>query len=403
MTTSTGRQTRWTKNGPDYRWGRYRIHAQGDVWHVDMPVNGGMFDTVAEAKRWCTDHSTKRASDEHTRKLVADAPELSAEQARKIASLFDAEGSRARKRAERQPHPASAPPPPGLKRRQLGKPARSNDEALMAYRQQWDEGLARTPMFSMWHASPEDIFRWQIQFDCGCTEERSTTTDDPQSLLDGSDENYFTGQKLPPGEYLCHRALDHKEEREYPLRDIASWDECIGQRELLADPIDPPDWWLGDDDETGLNWARHRHAEPCDVMDWKATLTCGHQIQVDRAVDWTPDQPLRRATPERLAEMRAEITDLYAPEPIPSREAKMLDAGWPELSTYLDCDACKVMCKPAAFEPLGWLVPPPPTPRKPRKQKSPEERLRARLRQAEREAARLRAELKQLKDEEGAG
>ena len=57
-----------------------------------------------------------------------------------------------------------------------GKPEQSNEEVLQAYRKTWDEGLARTPMFSMWYPCPEDVFRWRIQFDCGCIEERMTMT-----------------------------------------------------------------------------------------------------------------------------------------------------------------------------------------------------------------------------------
>jgi hypothetical protein len=54
-----------------------------------------------------------------------------------------------------------------------------------------------------------------------------------------------------------------------------------------------------------------------------------------------------------------------------------------------------------AYEPLGWLVPPPKPPRKPRQHKSPKELKAARLRQVEREVKKLRAELKALDDQEG--
>jgi hypothetical protein len=94
---------KWTKKGQDYVSGLYRIHAEGDAWHVDMPVNGGMFDTVPEAKRWCTEHESKRAVEEHTHKVTADCAPLSGEQARKVAALFDMPGHRARERAAHTP------------------------------------------------------------------------------------------------------------------------------------------------------------------------------------------------------------------------------------------------------------------------------------------------------------
>jgi tetracycline repressor-like protein len=122
---------RWTKKGLDYVAGSYRIHAEGDEWHVDMPVNGGMFADLHQAKTWCSEHEQKRTVDEHVAKIVAEAPPFSPEQARDIARIFDIEGSRAQKRGERQPHPASTPPPPGLKKRSLpGAPERSNEEVL---------------------------------------------------------------------------------------------------------------------------------------------------------------------------------------------------------------------------------------------------------------------------------
>jgi hypothetical protein len=46
------------------------------------------------------------------------------------------------------------------------------------------------------------------------------------------------------------------------------------------------------------------------------------------------------------------------------------------------------------------LVPPPPRSGKPRKQKTPEERLRAQLAKTEREAKRLRDELERLEQQE---
>jgi hypothetical protein len=67
----------------------------------------------------------------------------------------------------------------------------------------------------------------------------------------------------------------------------------------------------------------------------------------------------------------------------------------------MDCSLCPIVREPVAYEPLGWLVPPPRPPRKPRKHKSPKELKAARLKQVECEAKTLRAELKALEDEEG--
>ncbi|WP_006246436.1 hypothetical protein [Mycolicibacterium tusciae] len=332
--------------------------------------------------------------DEHIRKIVAEAPPLTDEQAHKIATLFDIENHRAKMRAERQPYTGG--PPEGLAVRSSlpGKPEQSNDEVLQAYRKTWDEGLARTPMWSMWHPSPDDIFRWRIQFDCGCVEERMTTTDDPQSLLDKSDIEWRTGEVLPSGQYLCRRR-DHPHHA-FPVRDVASWDERVGERELPADPVAPPEWW---GDESPEQWAIYRKG-PRTLAMWKATLTCEHQFTTLMEVEWKPEHGLHVATPERLAEMRDEWTKAYAPASIPDEYARQLDAGWPQLYHHLDCDVCKEVRKPVAYQALGWLVPPPSKPRTPRKQKSPEERLRAELVKTEREAKRLREELQRIQQQE---
>ncbi|GAA2567325.1 hypothetical protein [Mycolicibacterium diernhoferi] len=302
--------------------------------------------------------------DEYIRKIVAEAPPLSIEQARTIATLLDVENQRAKARAERQPYNGDAPE--GLSRRSSlsGTPEQSNGQVLQAYRKLWDTGLARTPLWPLWHPNPEDIFRWRIKFDCGCVEDRMTTTDDPQSLRDGSDNDWRTSERLPPGQYVCGRT-DHPHHK-FPVRNVASWDGRRGERDFAADPIEPPEWW---GDAGAEKWMAYRK-EPRTLANWAATLTCGHRFTTLMNLDWTPEQGLHETPPERLSEMRAEWADAYAPDPIPDEYARQLDAGWPQLYHYLDCDACKNVRAPVSYQPLGWLVPPP-KPRKPRQQKTP--------------------------------
>jgi hypothetical protein len=171
-------------------------------------------------------------------------------------------------------------------------------------------------------------------------------------------------------------------------REGGSWDECLGRRHLTADPVEPQH---GLDPET---WAVICHDEPRWVADWKATLTCGHRIEVRGDAEWTPDKGMKLTPAERVTEMRVEMAGQYAPEPIPEYWAKRLDAGWPELMTHLDCDSCPVVRKVRAYEPVDWLVAPPKPARKPRRQKSRHELLEERIRRTERELRQLRSELK---------
>jgi hypothetical protein len=311
-------------------------------------------------------------------------PPMSDEQKRRIATLFDADRTRERTRAELQVRRADTPAPPGLVSRKFPGTARPKEDVLQEYRSWYDAGAAKEPMWSIWYPAPQDVFRWRWQFDCGCIEERLTHSDDPQSILDNSDRDpYRSRQRLPQGQYLCRG--EHPRPS-LPLCDIASWDGCLGRRLLPPDPVEP---------QHGIPpdvWAVMRHGDQRWVADWKATLTCGHQIEVQRNVDWTPEQGLKRAEQSRLKEMRVELAKVYAPELIPDHDQKMLDAGWPELGSYLDCRLCPIVRIVVAYESLGWLVAPAKQVRQ-RRQKSRREVLEERIRRTERELKQLRKEL----------
>ena len=131
-------------------------------------------------------------------------PPMSDEQKRRIATLFDADRTRERRRAERKLRRADAPAPPGLVSREFPGSPRPKGDVLQEYRSWYDVGAAKEPMWSVWYPATEDVFRWRWQFDCGCIEERLTLFDDPQSILDGSDRDpYRSRQQLPHGQYLC--------------------------------------------------------------------------------------------------------------------------------------------------------------------------------------------------------
>lgn len=327
-------------------------------------------DTLGGAQGACAYH-------DQVEKVVASAPPLSRKQQVLIANVFASD--RAEKRIHRKPRPANAPSPKGLSRRRLPGEARPNDEVL----REWRELADKSPMRRFWYGDPEDVFRWRAQFDCGCVEERFGHTDDPHSLLDYSDVNPYTGDLLPAGQYWCSGQHDAPE---LPLRAFKSWDRYT-RRLQAADPVECPEEWRWRGKQW---WDIKRHKEPRWVHDWEATLTCGHTVVVDsRDVAWAPDQIRESVAADRLAELRKR----FSSEPYSEYVAKMLDAGWPELGSYRDCNVCPIVRKLVAFEPLGWLVPPPPSPRK---QKTPKERMQTRLRELDREAKRLRDELKRI-------
>jgi hypothetical protein len=327
---------------------------------------------LSDAQRECASHA-------NLKEVAAEAPPLSVKQQATIASIIA--GGNGNDREGRTPYPSKGPVPQGLNRGTFPGQARSNDEVLHDYQ----KAVSEAPMRRIWFGEPEDIFRWRLQFDCGCIEERLGRTDDPHSLLTVSVKDWLTGRRLMPGEYLC---AGRHEKLSIPLRTFASWNKYT-RRFAEEEPEEAPDSWEQDE------WDAIRCKESGWVHDWEATLSCGHEVAVrSQPLDWTPDRVRERLSDERLAKIRADFEAIG----LDDYHQRLLEAGWPDLSAYRDCSSCPRVRKIVVYEPLGWLVPPPPKPRKPRKEKSPKERLEIRLKEAELEARRLRAELEKLEN-----
>jgi hypothetical protein len=196
-------------------------------------------------------------------------------------------------------------------RRLPGKPQPAG-EFLAEYQEHNTKRRERIPgpLWVFWAPDPKDIFRWRIQLDCGCVEERikhslsgGDDDDKPTSgIATASDFDPLSREWLPPGEFLC--SGKHRK-RAQPIRDIGDWGERQ-VREFPADPVDPPEMWADQPDI----WAVIRHAEPHKSAFWKALLLCGHFADVVTDVDWKPEDGPTYPTPKRLEEMRAEDADL---------------------------------------------------------------------------------------------
>ncbi len=181
--------------------------------------------------------------------------------------------------------------PPAIvaqQRRLPGKP-QSVDEFLAEYKEHTKKRRERipAPLWVFWAPDPEDIFRWRIQLDCGCAEERikhSLTDDDGKptsTIVTASDLDGLSREGLPPGEFLC--SGKHRK-RVKPIRNIADWGERK-VREFPADPVEPPEMWADHPDI----WAVIRHPKPHKSAFWKALLVCGHFADVVTDVDWKPE------------------------------------------------------------------------------------------------------------------
>lgn len=186
------------------------------------------------------------------------------------------------------------------------------------------------PLWAFWAPDPQDIFRWRIQLDCGCVEERikhSLSDDDTptSTIAAASDLDPLSRERLAPGEFLC--SSKHRQ-RVKPIRDIADWGERT-VREFPADPIEPPEMWADQPD----TWA----PEPHQSAFWKALLVCGHFADVVTDVDWKPEDGPTYPTPERLDEMRAEGADLDR------WHKRLLSADWPRPAPFRECYMCSVV------------------------------------------------------------
>jgi hypothetical protein len=316
---------------------------------------------------------------------------------------------------ERVTHRPMNKPPVKLK---LGGKPRPNGEVQVQWKDaahklmssggydqsQWagDDRLRRA--WGMLLEDTTNAFRWRIKLDCGCIEERlrwSTGADDPEkSIVQGSDRDLWLPVRLPPGQYRCR--AQYEKHRDHinppPVRDIVEWLDDPKEKTVPADPIEPPDRWNSDREV----WARIRHDEH-QTMEWTVKLECGHfdTVRVNDLA-WRPGDPpvLNPSTPERIEELKTELTEMESVENrhYANREwwIRMLDAGWPKPAPFRECRVCPNVHHIVAYEPIGWVEsnePPPPLPKPPRKT------LETRLGKLEAEAKRLREQLKDLDED----
>jgi len=273
-------------------------------------------------------------------------------------------------------------------RRLPGKPQPAS-EFLAEYQEHNGKRRERIPgpLWVFWAPDPNDIFRWRIQLDCGCVEERikhSLGDDDKpiSTIATASDFDPLSREWLPPGEFLC--SGKHRK-RAKPIRDIADWGERT-VREFAADPIEPPDMWANEPDI----WAVIRHPEPHKSAFWKALLGCGHFADVVTDVGWKPEDGPTYPTPKRLEEMRAEVADLDR------WHKRLLAAGWPRPAPFRECYMCSVVRKLVAYEPVDWVAPRPKPIKLPKPKPPSRKSLEARLKTLQAEAEQLREQLKSL-------
>jgi hypothetical protein len=252
---------------------------------------------------------------------------------------------------------------------------------------------------------PTKIYRWRVALSCGCVTEEWTTGPDYFPDTRQKDDPLVHPERYPLRELERQCARQHPEPERGPgvYRRIVEWvEESRKVQEHEADPIDPPHYWK-DNPEI---WARLRKPEPHQTVRWVIRLECGHYSNDISSVDFDPKAGPKRASAERLAEMKSEWAEYRVNEPAAvgdpneAHHLRMLDEGWPIPQTEEHCYWCAGGTGMiTAYQRLGWLedVPKPPKPPKPKRQA-----LEERLARLEAEEAQLRRELTEL-DNTGPG
>jgi hypothetical protein len=268
-------------------------------------------------------------------------------------------------------------PTPAVKRRLRGK-AEPRAAALAAYEkarapltdgQDERRAIALAPYTA---PAPEDMFRWRVELDCGCIHELLTLGDDK-----APDEHQWRDDRhfnlLPAGQLMCW----HEDEpRSVPYRAITEW----GDVRHVA------------------RWAM-----------WDVTLACGHTGEVTvEDLSWTPsDGPVRRdVSAEELARENARLdADLLDGADANAHRVEMVEHarrwwsdGCPEPGTEALCHSCDEARQIVAYEQVGWLVTRPTA--EARRTVQTRAAVVQRLREAEREATRLREQLAALDADE---
>lgn len=283
--------------------------------------------------------------------------------------------------------------PPGRLLTKVPGRARPQKQVLAEFKEHVTEMRRRyKPVFwVLFIPKAEDMYRWRVQLECGCTREVFTYGSERFPDQD-SDTDPFTGHRLPTGELWC--AVDHgPTQRDY--RDIVEWIKNE-VKEFPADPEEPQH------ELDGETWALVRHAEPHSSAFWTVKLSCGHvSTSVITEVGWMLEDGPRLVSEERAAQMRAEFEAFWSdpdhhgwPREGSERDhvRKMIELRWPRPGPEQECSACMYAKRITGYQRIGWLVFRT-SPAQVQKPAVDRKKLEARLEAAEAEVQRLRKQL----------
>lgn len=216
--------------------------------------------------------------------------------------------------------------------RRLPGVARSVDEVMEDYRQY--RSRLNPVLAPLLVPDPENIYRWRVQYDCGCIEEQLKTNDNVEWLQAHSHTDPLSRQPLPAGQFLCERsAREHKRSPE-PEQLIVGWiDREV--KDFPPDPVEPLELWA-DDPEI---WALVRQTAAHSSAFWTVILACGHAETMVADVDWVFGQPPHFVTKQRAGEMAAEL-ETMPDDDHKRKQMRLVKARYPRPAPWLPCTMC---------------------------------------------------------------
>ncbi|MET9618964.1 hypothetical protein [Kitasatospora indigofera] len=287
--------------------------------------------------------------------------------------------------------------PLAVERRLPGR-ARRRTDALHDYEKSNAERGSRfpSPLWPFFAPDAARCYRWRAELDCGCITELLTHGDSipPHQHRLG---NGLTGEPLPPGQLYC----EHDASVPAPYRDITAWRD---RREVAL----PPDTAEPPEGITAELWTVLRRCEPRTEAFWTVLLECGHSTEVVApSLGWKPAHGPCVVNPARVREMAEEFDHAAAADPAlletfdGQHMRRMIAAGWPSPRPEQPCSTCVHARTIVAYQAVGWLIPRDTAPEQ--STRPARDVLERRLRRAEADAERLRAELAQIGEAPGLG
>lgn len=287
-----------------------------------------------------------------------------------------------------------------------GKP-KPTKELLDAYTEanaQQRQGLDRV-VWDILAPDAREMVHWRAELECGCVHDLIlSASHEKEGVPTGRFRDPVDRLYMPEGQRFC---WEHREEGPKPYRRVVEWGTRMPGNPKVsthpAQPEEPPYESWADDPELREYWASTRHAEPYDIIQWRATLECGHETWVIVDEDFDPKVgPQPSITEERASELIEEVTDYLQRDGLTDEEiarwehhVRMAQQRCPRPDPEQACHTCTGAKWITRYQRVGWLDPS----NRPPEPVSPEEARQRKLANAERALKAAQRDVKRRAEE----